>query len=196
METDAMVQQLTRIEKISLCSGRDAWSTKPVERLSIPSICLSDGPHGLRKEKEADVFSKPVSIPSTCFPTASALGSSWNINLLYEVGVALGRECRASGVDVLLGPGINMKRTPLCGRNFEYFSEDPVLSGSCAIAYINGVQSRGVGTSLKHFACNNQEYQRFTIDVQVDERTLREVYLKAFEMVVRKAAPCVIRHLL
>jgi beta-glucosidase len=189
MNIDDMVQQLTREEKIALCSGNDAWSTKPVERLSIPSIHLSDGPHGLRKEvKELGLF-KAESIKATCFPTASALGATWNKDLIYEVGAALGCECQSSGVDIILGPGVNMKRTPFCGRNFEYFSEDPVLTGHCAIAYVNGVQSQGVGVSVKHFACNNQEYQRFSIDVVVDERTLRELYLKAFEMVVKKAAP-------
>lgn len=184
-----LLEELTLEEKVSLCSGKDAWNTKSIERLHIPSLLLSDGPHGLRKVLKSCGLLKSQTTLSTCFPTASAMGASWNRKLIYEVGCALGRECQREGVNILLGPGINMKRTPLCGRNFEYFSEDPYHTAECAIAYIRGVQDQGVGTSLKHFACNNQEYMRFSIDAIVDERTLRELYLRAFETVIKTAGP-------
>ena len=148
-----LVLKMTIEEKASLCSGLTSWTTKPIDRLNIPSIYMTDGPHGLRKSEGND-FSKTVQ--ATCFPTASALASSWDVDLLHKVGVALGQECQANDVQIILGPGVNMKRSPLCGRNFEYFSEDPVLSGNLAAAFIEGVQSQGVGTSLKHFAANNQ----------------------------------------
>ena len=182
----ALVAQMTLEEKASLCSGQTAWTTKPVERLGVPSIFMADGPHGVRK---AEGFDLANSVPATCFPTASALASSWDVSLLEAVGQALGRESQASDVQILLGPGVNMKRSPLGGRNFEYFSEDPILSGKLAAAYINGVQSQGVGTSLKHFAVNNQEFERMSMSSDIDEQTLYEIYLPAFEIAVKEAQP-------
>lgn len=181
-----LVQKMTLEEKASLCSGLTSWTTKPIERLNIPSIYMTDGPHGLRKADGND-FSQTV--PATCFPTASALASSWDIDLVQKVGIALGQECQANDVQIILGPGVNMKRSPLCGRNFEYFSEDPVLSGNLAAAFIQGVQSQGVGTSLKHFAANNQEHERLISNSVIDERTLNEIYLPAFEIAVKKSQP-------
>ncbi|WP_432512545.1 glycoside hydrolase family 3 C-terminal domain-containing protein [Kineococcus sp. SYSU DK001] len=185
-----LLARLTLEEKASLLDGSDFWHTQPVERLGVPALMVTDGPHGLRKQDgEGDHLGLNASVPATCFPPAAGLASSWDTDLLRRVGEALGRETRAAGVSVLLGPGVNMKRSPLCGRNFEYFSEDPVLAGDLAAALVQGVQSQGVGTSLKHFAANNQETQRMTISAEVDERTLREIYLTAFERVVRAAQP-------
>ena len=185
-----LVAQLTLAEKASLCIGSDFWHTAAVERLGIPKIMVSDGPHGLRAQlEEADHVGLAGSVPATCFPTASAIGSSWNEALCREVGEALAREARRWGVSVVLGPGINMKRSPLCGRNFEYLSEDPYLAGELATAMVQGIQSRGVGTSLKHYAANNQEYDRLRVSAEVDERTLRELYLPAFERVVTAVDP-------
>jgi beta-glucosidase len=178
-----IVSQLTLEEKASLLSGRDTWSTREIRDL-VPSIFMTDGPHGLRKSVEG--FS---GMPATCFPTASALASTWNTDLLYQVGEAIGAEAQAANVQVVLGPGVNMKRSPLGGRNFEYFSEDPVLSGEMAVAHIGGMKAQGVGASLKHYAANNQEYERFSNDSIVDERPLHEVYLRAFETTVRRAQP-------
>lgn len=181
---------LTVEEKVSLLGGSDLWHTQAIERLGIPSIMLSDGPHGMRVQyAEGDHLGAEGSEPATCFPPAVALASSWNVELVARTAAALADEARASGVDVLLGPGINMKRTPLCGRNFEYYSEDPVLTGMLAAAFVGGVQSKGVGTALKHFAANNQETERMSISVRADERTLREIYLAAFETVVVEAKP-------
>ncbi|MEZ0164255.1 glycoside hydrolase family 3 C-terminal domain-containing protein [Kineococcus sp. LSe6-4] len=185
-----LLAELTLEEKAALLDGSDFWHTEPVERLGIPALMVTDGPHGLRKQaQDADHLGLANSVPATCFPPAAGLASSWDVDLLRRVGEALGRETRAEGVSVLLGPGVNMKRSPLCGRNFEYFSEDPVLAGDLAAALVQGVQSQGVGTSLKHFAANNQETQRMTVSADVDERTLREIYLTAFERVVRTAQP-------
>ncbi|HDR7390612.1 glycoside hydrolase family 3 C-terminal domain-containing protein [Bacillus toyonensis] len=176
-----IISEMTLEEKASLCSGLDFWNTKGIERLGIPSIMVTDGPHGLRKQAEgADHLGIYNSIPSTCFPSAVGLASTWNKDLIHEVGVALGEECQAEHVGVLLGPGANIKRSPLCGRNFEYFSEDPYLSSQMAINRVKGVQSQGIGTSLKHFAANNQEHRRMSVDAIVDERTLREIYLASF----------------
>ena len=167
------LSELTLEEKASLCLGSDFWHTAPVERLGIPRIMVSDGPHGLRAQLEqADHVGIGGSAPATCFPTASALGSSWNPELFRTVGEALGREAKKLGVSVVLGPGINMKRSPLCGRNFEYLSEDPWLAGELAIAMVQGTQSQGIGTSLKHYAANNQEDDRLRVSAEVDERTL------------------------
>ncbi len=187
MERDIkkLISQMTLEEKASLCSGKDAWHTKPIERLGIPSIRMSDGPHGLRKADA--LFDK--SVPATCFPTAVTLASSWDRELLEKVGKAIGEECQAENVQILLGPGVNIKRSPLCGRNFEYYSEDPFLSSEIAKHFIKGVQSEGVGTSIKHFAANNQEHRRLTVDAIVDERTLREIYLASFERAVKEAKP-------
>ncbi len=185
-----LIQQMTLEEKASLCSGKDFWYLKGIERLGIPSIMVTDGPHGLRKQiGKSDHVGLHESVPATCFPTASALAATWNRELIYQVGQAIGEECRQEKVGVLLGPGANIKRSPLCGRNFEYFSEDPYLTGEIAKSFINGVQSQGIGTSLKHYAVNNQEYRRMTIDAVVDERALREIYLPGFEIAVKGAQP-------
>nr|WP_285889351.1 glycoside hydrolase family 3 C-terminal domain-containing protein [Neobacillus niacini] len=185
-----LILQMTLEEKAGLCSGLDFWHLKGIERLGIPSIMVTDGPHGLRKQKMgADHLGLFDSVPATCFPSAVGLASTWNKELINEVGVALGQECQAEDVAVLLGPGANIKRSPLCGRNFEYFSEDPFLSSEMAASHIKGVQSEGVGTSLKHFAANNQEHRRMSTDAIVDERTLREIYLASFENAVKEAQP-------
>ncbi len=185
-----LLGQMTLEEKASLCSGRDFWYLKGIERLGIASIMVTDGPHGLRKQAgEGNQAGITDSVPATCFPTASALAATWNRDLIFQVGQALGEECRQEKVAVILGPGANIKRSPLCGRNFEYFSEDPYLTGQMASSLIKGVQSQGVGASLKHYAVNNQEYRRMVIDAIVDERALREVYLAGFEMAVKEAQP-------
>jgi beta-glucosidase len=187
-DIQSIIARMTLEEKAALCTGASAWTTTPVERLGIPEMIVSDGPHGVRRV--ADIHSMTMeSLPATCFPTASALASTWDVDLIYKMGEALAEECIALNVDVLLGPGANMKRSPLGGRNFEYFSEDPYLAGEMAASIINGIQSKGVGTSLKHYAANNQEFQRFSISAEVDERTLREIYLPAFEKAVKKAQP-------
>jgi beta-glucosidase len=185
-----LLGELTLEEKASLVLGSDIWHTAGVERLGIPALTLSDGPHGLRRQPdEGDHVGIGGSLPATCFPTAAALGSSWDPALIESVGAAIGREARDQGVDVVLGPGINIKRSPLCGRNFEYVSEDPLLSGALGAAYIRGIQSEGVGASLKHYAVNNQETDRVRVSADVDERTLREIYLAGFERAVTEAAP-------
>ncbi|MEH7097174.1 glycoside hydrolase family 3 C-terminal domain-containing protein [Neobacillus vireti] len=185
-----LIEKLTLEEKASLCSGLDFWHLKGIERLGIPSLLVTDGPHGLRKQSEsADHLGIYASVPATCFPSAVGLASTWNRSLIEKVGAALGEECQAEDVAVLLGPGVNIKRSPLCGRNFEYFSEDPYLSSELAASHIKGVQSQGVGTSLKHFAANNQEHRRMSVDTLVDERTLREIYLASFENAVKKGQP-------
>jgi beta-glucosidase len=183
-----LTSQMTLGEKAALCTGAGPWTTTPVERLGIPALIVSDGPHGVRRVANLNEMASQ-SLPATCFPTASCLSASWDTELLNEVGIAIGRECVAHDVSVILGPSNNMKRTPLCGRNFEYYAEDPYLSGQLATAFINGIQSQGVGTSLKHFAANNQEFQRFSISSEVDERTLREIYFPAFEKTVKDAQP-------
>ncbi|SET46056.1 glycoside hydrolase family 3 C-terminal domain-containing protein [Stigmatella erecta] len=185
-KAQTLVSQMTLEEKARLLSGNGSWTTHKVERLGIPSIFMADGPHGLRKALGPNTAD---SVPATCFPTASALASSWNTELIRQVGAALAREAQANDVQLLLGPGINMKRSPLGGRNFEYFSEDPLLAGQLSAAYIQGVQGEGVGTSLKHFAVNNQEFERMVSDSILDERTLREIYLPAFEISITQAQP-------
>lgn len=194
LDVPAVLAALTLEEKAALLDGSDAWRTQPVERpdgsLVVPSVMVADGPHGLRKEPEdSERMGLGDAVPATCFPPAAGLASTWDPDLVEQVGAAIADECRAEGVSVLLGPGVNMKRSPLCGRNFEYLSEDPFLAGTLAAALVRGVQGRGVGTSLKHFAANNQETQRMTISADVDERTLREIYLPAFERVVRQEQP-------
>ncbi|OOB90543.1 beta-glucosidase [Rathayibacter sp. VKM Ac-2630] len=184
------LDDLTLEEKASLTSGESFWSTKAVDRLGIPSVVLTDGPHGVRLQQTGgDHLGLADSVPATCFPPAVALGSSWDAELVRRVGEALGEEARAEGVGVLLGPGINIKRSPLCGRNFEYFSEDPLVSGVMGSALVGGLQSRGVGASLKHFAANNQETDRLRVSADVDERPLREIYLRAFQRVVTEQQP-------
>lgn len=193
LDVDALLPELTLAEKASLVSGSTFWFTAPVERLGIPEIMVSDGPHGLRAqppgEGSGDHVGLGKSLPATCFPTASAIASTWNPDLLHRVGQALAQEARACNLSVILGPGINMKRSPLCGRNFEYFAEDPFLAGELAVGIIDGIQSRDIGTSVKHYAANNQETDRLRVDAQVDERTLREIYLPAFERVVKASQP-------
>lgn len=184
----ALVSKMTLEEKAALVTGASNWTTTPVERLGIPEMVVSDGPHGVRRVEDVSSIAQ-VSLPATCFPTASCTASTWNVDLIKKMGEALAEECIALNVDVLLGPGANMKRSPLGGRNFEYFSEDPFLAGEMAVNFINGVQGKGVGTSLKHYAANNQEFQRFCISSEVDERTLREIYLAAFEKAVKEAQP-------
>lgn len=190
-----LIAKMTLFEKASLCSGKDFWTTKPINRLGIPSIVMSDGPHGLRKENNEDTSGNVAmknSFPATSFPPAVNMASTWNPDLITKVGKALGEQCLNQGVEVILGPGTNIKRSPLCGRNFEYFSEDPFLAGKMCVGYINGVESTGAGTSLKHFAVNNQESMRMTISAVVDERTLRELYLAPFEMAVKNSKPTTI----
>jgi beta-glucosidase len=184
----SIISQMTLEEKAALCTGASAWSTTAVERLGVPEMIVSDGPHGVRRVADVNSMASE-SLPATCFPTASCLAATWDVDLIRKMGEALAEECIALNVDVLLGPGANMKRSPLGGRNFEYFSEDPYLAGEMAANFTDGVQSKGVGTSLKHYAANNQEFQRFSISAEVDERTLREIYLPAFEKAVKKAQP-------
>ncbi|MCW2847884.1 MAG: beta-glucosidase [Marmoricola sp.] len=190
LDIDALLAELTLEEKASLVIGGDFWHTAPVERLGIERVMVADGPHGLRMQPDGgDHVGIGGSAPATCFPTASGLASSWNRSLAAEVGAALAQEARVQGVSVILGPGINMKRSPLCGRNFEYFSEDPYLAGELALAMAAAIQEQGVGTSLKHYAANNQEDDRLRVSAEVDERTLREIYLPAFERVVTGCQP-------
>jgi len=186
---EALVSKLTLREKASLCSGASFWNLQSIKRLGLTGPNVSDGPHGVRRDLGSSHLGLDGSAPATCFPCACTLASSWDPTLAMLVGEALGRECLALGVSVLLGPGVNIKRHPLCGRNFEYFSEDPLLAGEFAASFVKGVQSQGVGTSIKHFAANNQEANRMTIDTQVDERTLREIYLPAFEAAVTRSQP-------
>jgi len=185
-----LVSKMTLEEKAGMCSGLDFWHLKGVERLGIPSVMVSDGPHGLRKQEEAaDHLGINDSIKAVCFPPACLTACSFDTELLREMGVAIGKEAQATDVSIVLGPAVNIKRSPLCGRNFEYYSEDPYLSGEIAASFIEGVQSQNVGTSIKHFAANNQEYNRMSCSSEVDERTLREIYLPAFETAVRKSQP-------
>ena len=185
-----LINQMTLEEKASLCSGADVWHTKAVERLGIPAIMVSDGPHGLRKqEATADHLGLNESISAVCFPAGCASACSWDRNVMRSIGSALGNECQAEDVSVILGPAINIKRSPLCGRNFEYMSEDPYLAGELAAAYIGGVQSQNVGTSVKHFFANNQEHRRMTSSSDMDERTMREIYLAPFEAAIKQSRP-------
>ncbi|CAN5167517.1 glycoside hydrolase family 3 C-terminal domain-containing protein [soil metagenome] len=181
---------LTLDEKAALLTGAGFWSTVGIERAGIPAIEVTDGPHGLRRQREGgDHLGLGDSVPATCFPPAAGIASSWNPGLIYRVGAALAAEARAEQIGVLLGPGVNIKRSPLCGRNFEYFSEDPLLSGELGAAWVRGIQDGGVGASVKHFAANNQETNRMTVSAEIDERTLREIYLPAFERVVTAEQP-------
>lgn len=190
LKNQDLLSKLSLEEKVGICSGKDFWNLKAVPQLDIPEIMVTDGPHGLRKKNpEGKQGGLSDSVPTTAFPTAATTACSWDPVLIYEMGVALGEECLQEKVSVILGPGVNMKRSPLCGRNFEYFSEDPLLAGEIAAGWINGVQSMNVGTSMKHFAANSQETRRMTIDSVMDERTLREIYLPAFEIAVKKAQP-------
>ena len=186
----AIIREMTLEEKAGMCSGRDFWHLKSVERLGIPEVMVSDGPHGLRKQDLEDTHpGVNDSIKAVCFPTACATACSFDRDLIYKMGEALGNECQAENVSVLLGPAANIKRSPLCGRNFEYFSEDPYLASQIAGAEIKGVESKNIGTSLKHFAANNQEYRRMSVSAEIDERTFREIYLAAFEDAVKEGKP-------
>ncbi len=185
-----IISEMTLEEKAGLCSGEDFWHTKGIERLGIPQMMVSDGPHGLRKQDmEADHLGVNDSIKAVCFPAGCGAATSFNRDLIYEMGRILGSECVSEGVGVLLGPAVNIKRSPLCGRNFEYYSEDPYLASEIASSHISGVQSRGVGTSIKHFAANSQETRRMSVDEEIDERALHEIYLRVFEGAVRKSKP-------
>lgn len=183
-----LIRNMTLEEKAGMCSGKDFWHLKGVERLGIPEVMVSDGPHGLRKQSDkADHLGVNDSIRAVCFPAACATACSFDRELLEELGRTIGKECQAQDVSVILGPAVNIKRSPLCGRNFEYFSEDPYLASEMAAAHVRGVRSMHIGTSLKHFAANNQEYRRLSCSAQIDERTLREIYLAAFETAVKEA---------
>lgn len=190
MDIEKILQEMTLEDKIALCSGADFWQTKKFEKYGIPSLFMCDGPHGLRKQEDAaDMLGVNNSRKATCFPAAVTTAGSWDPELLTAIGSAIGEEARDQGVGLVLGPGANLKRNPLCGRNFEYFSEDPYLAGKLAAAFIRGVEAQGVGTSLKHFAANSQEHRRFTSDSVMDARTLRELYLTAFEIAVKEGRP-------
>jgi len=190
MDIPKIIKNMTLEEKIALCTGRDSWHTKALPRLGIPAIKMSDGPHGLRCQEDAqDMLGINASLPATCFPTAVTAGATWNRELYAREGEAIGKEGAAAGVSVVLGPGCNIKRNPLGGRNFEYISEDPYFAGKMAGAFIQGQQSVGVASSLKHFAANNQEYKRQNGDSRLDERTLREIYLTPFEIAVKEGQP-------
>ncbi len=185
-----LITKMTIEEKVSLLAGKDFWTTHSIERLNIPSMAMADGPHGVRKQAEnGDHLGLVEGVKATCFPTSATMANSWNVEICERIGQGLGQEAVASNVNVLLGPGMNIKRNPLCGRNFEYFSEDPYLSGKLAAAYVRGIQSKGVSACPKHFAANNQEYLRMTNDSVVDERTLREIYLTGFEIAVKESNP-------
>ncbi len=187
MKYKQLIQQMTLEEKASLMSGKDFWQTQDIQRLGIPSMFLADGPHGIRRQAvAADKLGLNAGVPATCYPTVATVANSWNTDLGERVGEYLGEEAVFQNVNVLLGPGINMKRNPLCGRNFEYFSEDPYLAGKMAAGYIRGIQSQGVSACVKHFAVNNQEERRMSIDTVLDERTLREIYLTAFEIAIKE----------
>lgn len=189
IEVEKLVKELSNVTKSKLIYGKGFWNIRGIEEKNIKSIRITDGPHGVRSEidKTAAVLNK--SYPSTCFPPACLTACSFDEDLLFQMGKSIGEECRDQNVAVLLGPGTNIKRSPVCGRNFEYFSEDPLLAGKMASGFINGVQSQGVGTSLKHFACNNQEFQRLLVNVGVDDKALNEIYLKPFEIAVKESRP-------
>lgn len=193
MDIEKILQQMTLEDKIALCSGENFWETKKYEKYGIPSLFMCDGPHGLRKQEDvADMLGVHQSRAATCFPAEVTTAGSWDPELLTAIGSAIGQEAREQGVGLVLGPGANLKRNPLCGRNFEYFSEDPYLAGKLAAGFIRGAEAQGIGTSLKHFAVNSQEKSRFTSDSVLDERTLRELYLTAFEIAVKEGKPATV----
>ena len=190
MDIEKILQQMTLEDRIALCSGENFWETKKYEKYGIPSLFMCDGPHGLRKQEDAaDMLGVNKSRPATCFPAEVTTAGSWDPELLTAIGSAIGQEAREQGVGLVLGPGANLKRNPLCGRNFEYFSEDPYLAGKLAAGFIRGAEAQGIGTSLKHFAVNSQEKSRFTSNSVLDDRTLRELYLTAFEIAVKEGHP-------
>ena len=185
-----ILSALSLEEKCALLSGKGEWGPGTCPGRGVPSLVCSDGPHGIRRQAGAgDHLGLNPSLPATCFPTAATVANSWDPNLGEDIGQALGEEAAAQGVNIVLGPGLNMKRSPLCGRNFEYFSEDPYLAGKMAAGYIRGIQSQGVYACPKHFAVNSQELRRMAMNAVVDERTLREIYLTAFEIAVREGGP-------
>ena len=188
------LRAMTPGDKIALCEGADFWQTRAMEKYEIPAVFMCDGPHGLRKQdtENPDMLGVNKSAPATCFPAAVTLAGSWDEALVGQVGAAIGEEAAAMGVALVLGPGANIKRDPLCGRNFEYFSEDPRLAGKLAAAHIRGLQENGTCASLKHFAANNREKQRFNSDSVVDERSLREIYLSPFETAVKEGGPATV----
>ena len=182
-----IIKQMTLEEKCYLFSGKDFWQSRSIERLGVPNMTLSDGPHGVRKQEGAgDQLGLNGSLPATCYPTAATIANSWDPSLGEEIGGYLGAEAASQGVCVLLGPGLNIKRSPFCGRNFEYFSEDPYLAGKMAAGYVRGIQKNGVSACPKHFAANSQELRRMASDSVMDERTLREIYLTGFEIAVKE----------
>lgn len=190
MDIEKILQQMTLEDKIALCSGENFWETKKYEKYGIPSLFMCDGPHGLRKQEDvADMLGVNESRKATCFPAEVTTAGSWDPELLEKIGAAIGEEAREQGVGLVLGPGANLKRNPLCGRNFEYFSEDPYLAGKLAAGFIRGAEAQGISTSLKHFAVNSQEKSRFTSNSVLDDRTLRELYLMAFEIAVKEGQP-------
>jgi beta-glucosidase len=199
LDIESVIGELTLHEKACLITGINTWETYAVPRLGIPTMWMADGPVGLRKNLGAALTD---SVPATCFPSAAAMAATWNPELIERVGAGIGAEAHANDVTLLLAPGLNLKRHPLGGRNFEYYSEDPLLSGRIAAAFVRGVQSRGVGATLKHFAVNNQEHRRMSINASVDQRTLRELYLRGFEIAVKEGRPrammslaeCVVAH--
>ena len=200
MRYPQIVKKMSLEQKAAFVSGYDYWHLEEAPELGLPKIMITDGPHGLRKAKGKDYVPAEGeekkggiglgnSVPATCFPPAATSSCSWDEDLLKQEGEAMGQECLKEKVSTILGPGTNIKRSPVCGRNFEYFSEDPYLAGKCSASVINGVQSKGVGTSLKHFACNSQEAFRMVLNEVIDERTMREIYLPAFEIAVKEAQP-------
>ena len=187
MKHAEIIAKMTVEEKAAILSGASEWESREIKRLGIPAAFFSDGPHGVRKQEgEGDHLGLNASVPATCFPTAATIANSWDESLGEEIGKALGEEASALGVDVLLGPGLNIKRSPLCGRNFEYFSEDPYLAGKMAASYVRGIQSQGIYACPKHFAVNSQELRRMAMNSVLDERTLREIYLTGFEIAIKE----------
>ena len=187
LKYESIIKQMSLEEKALMMSGKNTWETVDFEKYGIPSMAMSDGPHGLRRQAGAgDHLGLNASLPATCFPTAASVANSWDETLGEEIGTALAEEAVTMDVNVILGPGLNIKRSPLCGRNFEYFSEDPLLTGKMAAAQLRGMQRYGTTGTVKHFACNNQEFRRTEIDSIVSERALREIYLKAFEIAVKE----------
>ena len=193
-KVDEIAAKMTIEEKIAFCSGKDFWHIREMAGCEVPEMMMTDGPNGLRKQNgKPDALGAEGSEEATCFPTAVTAAQTWNRKLLYEEGRAIGEEAKEARVGVVLGPGVNIKRNPLCGRNFEYYSEDPYVAGELGASFVAGMQNEtGIGASLKHFACNSQEYRRLQSDSQIDERTLREIYLRAFEKVVKKAQPATV----
>ena len=189
MDIEKIISEMTLEEKARMVSGFDSWWTEEYPELGVPAVQVSDGPHGLRKMYKIGEGIPDGTITSVCFPAACATAASFDVDMMEDMGHVLGKECQAEKVAVLLGPAVNIKRSPLCGRNFEYISEDPLLAGKLSAAYIRGVQAEGVGTSIKHFAANNQEFERMYGSSEVDERTLREIYFPAFETAVKESEP-------